>query len=243
MEPLWALSLLVLGWVPMLLGIGWPRRADSLRPEEPPPLPERRGAEPLPETGEFPPPVERLGRADDDRDASRAGERSLPESRDAPRAGLGRRGPEGRRVSRFDRMLLLLTWCACAALTASALWAARTRPEPQRLAWGVALFWIGVGLWLWGRAVAGAHFAQVARVPAVLETRGPYRLTRHPLYVATSIACLGQALAGGSPWSFGLWIAVVLVFSVRARREERLLRAAFGARWTAYAQRTPRILP
>ena len=86
--------------------------------------------------------------------------------------------------------------------------------------------------WLWARAALGDVFAQLARVPARLVTAGPYRRLRHPLYTATALGCLGQAWAGGSRLGFAIWIALVLVLVTRARREDRLLHAAFGEAWS-----------
>jgi protein-S-isoprenylcysteine O-methyltransferase Ste14 len=137
---------------------------------------------------------------------------------------------------------VLLTYVACAALTAVAWWSSRDAPPP-RLAVGVGLFATGIALWLWGRGGLDAEFAQVARVPAALVTGGAFGRARHPLYLATTIACLGQAVAAGSAAGFGLWLTVIGIFAARARREERLLRDAFGPVWDAYARRTPRGLP
>jgi protein-S-isoprenylcysteine O-methyltransferase Ste14 len=140
-------------------------------------------------------------------------------------------------------MLLLLTWCACIALSALTLWNTLHGRATLRTWAGVSVFWAGIALWLWGRAALGAHFAQSARAPAILVTHGPFRFVRHPLYLATTIACLGQAWAGGSILAGILWGTIVLILAVRARREEHLLRQAFGPVWRAYESRTRRILP
>jgi protein-S-isoprenylcysteine O-methyltransferase Ste14 len=139
-------------------------------------------------------------------------------------------------VARFDRILLLLTWIACIALTAAALVAVRHAAGHPRVAWGIALFWAGIAAWLWGRSAWRADFAQLARVPAALVTRGPYRVVRHPLYLSTAIAAGGQAVAAGTRLAAGLWIGLAMVLVVRAWREERLLRGAFGSAWDAYAR-------
>lgn len=146
-------------------------------------------------------------------------------------------------VGRFDRILLLLTWVACAALTVSALWFLRRDPAPARLAAGTTLFLSGMALWTYARWALGEHYMQVAAPPAALVTRGPYRIVRHPLYLGTALGCLGQALAAGALAPLAMWAALVGVLLARAAREERLLRVAFGSAWDAYAQRTARALP
>ena len=77
-----------------------------------------------------------------------------------------------------------------------------------------------------------------------LVTSGPYRIVRHPIYLAT----IGMLLATGL--SFSRWPALVagLAFAIagtalRVRDEESLLRAAFGGEFEEYRRRVPAILP
>jgi len=77
-----------------------------------------------------------------------------------------------------------------------------------------------------------------------LATTGPYAFVRHPIYTGM----LGMLLATGLAVSN--WLAIVaglIVFAVgtiiRIRREERLLRAAFGQTFEAYARRVPALIP
>ena len=77
-----------------------------------------------------------------------------------------------------------------------------------------------------------------------LVTTGPYRLVRHPIYLAFVLVTLGEALA------FASWPALAIVLSGivptlawRARAEEELLERALGDRYSVYRQRTRRIIP
>jgi protein-S-isoprenylcysteine O-methyltransferase Ste14 len=76
--------------------------------------------------------------------------------------------------------------------------------------------------------------------PAYLITRGPYRYSRNPLYLADAIVWLGWAAFYGSLLLLGLFILGILLGSPVLRREERGLEARFGEAWRAYRQSTPR---
>jgi protein-S-isoprenylcysteine O-methyltransferase Ste14 len=151
----------------------------------------------------------------------------------APAAGRAGLRPG---VARFDGILLLLTWIVCMVLTALAVVSVRHAATSFRIGAGVVLFLAGIGAWIWGRNAWEADFSQVARAPAALVTRGPYRFVRHPLYLSTALAALGQATAAGGWRDAALWTLLAVVLSVRARREERILESAFGAVWRDYAR-------
>ena len=145
---------------------------------------------------------------------------------------------------RFDRGLLILTWILCMSLTAASTWdAAHAMPHAsRRVAAGIAVQWAAMSAWSWARASMGAAFAQTG-VPPHLVARGLYRRVRHPMYVATAVAALGLALAGGRQRDFALWVFLCSVFVLRAWREERVLRQRFADGWDAYASRTLGLLP
>lgn len=77
-----------------------------------------------------------------------------------------------------------------------------------------------------------------------LVTEGPYRIVRNPIYTGM----FGMLLATGlaiSHW-IGLLIAVVVFIVgtlIRVRSEEKLLREAFGAEFTAYERKVPALIP
>jgi protein-S-isoprenylcysteine O-methyltransferase Ste14 len=139
-----------------------------------------------------------------------------------------------------DRLLLYATWMWCIALTLVAAWDVRgaSHDASRRVTAGVLVFLAGTVSWTWARRAMGDRFAQVARVPAALVRRGPYRYLRHPMYVATAVAACGQALAAGTTRAAALALAVLVILGVRAWREEGLLAAAFGPEWDDYAART-----
>jgi protein-S-isoprenylcysteine O-methyltransferase Ste14 len=77
----------------------------------------------------------------------------------------------------------------------------------------------------------------------VVDT-GPYRLVRHPIYTGMILAALATALEKGT--ILGL-VGVALItfgFWLKARMEERFLRAELGPEaYDAYAKRTPMLAP
>lgn len=120
----------------------------------------------------------------------------------------------------------------------------------------------GLGLYLWSdawfrrhgvasgiapNAWAAAIFKNVSvpdATPArhdVLLTDGPFRLSRHPMYLGMALALFGLALALGSATPF--LIAAVFPLGVdrlHIRPEEAALAARFGETWHAYAARVRR---
>jgi protein-S-isoprenylcysteine O-methyltransferase Ste14 len=77
-----------------------------------------------------------------------------------------------------------------------------------------------------------------------LQTRGPYRLVRHPLYLGMFVATIGFAIAFGSLWGMLIVVAVFIPAGLwRARLEEEALARKFGTEWQQYAKDTHFILP
>jgi len=77
-----------------------------------------------------------------------------------------------------------------------------------------------------------------------LITVGPYAYIRNPIY----IAMLGMLISTGLAMEHWIVLPVAVVIFVvglviRVRSEEKLLRAAFGAEFEAYARRVPAVLP
>ncbi len=117
-----------------------------------------------------------------------------------------------------------------------------------RLADALAILSAAASVWLTVAAVRTLGKQWNLRAALVeghsLVTSGPYRIVRHPIYLAT----IGMLLATGL--SFSRWPALVagLAFALagttlRVRDEESLLRGAFGGEFEDYRRRVPAILP
>lgn len=76
-----------------------------------------------------------------------------------------------------------------------------------------------------------------------LITRGPYRFSRNPIYVAFTLMHLGVGFWSGKAWILaGLLPALLLIHFGVVRREERYLERKFGEPFEAYRQQVRRWL-
>jgi protein-S-isoprenylcysteine O-methyltransferase Ste14 len=102
---------------------------------------------------------------------------------------------------------------------------------------GLILFLPSCALWLLARYQLGSAFTARAEARS-LVTDGVYARIRNPIYVAAELMSMGLAIFLG--WWFLLGISVISIpMQVRrARREARVLEAAFGDRYRAHRART-----
>lgn len=77
---------------------------------------------------------------------------------------------------------------------------------------------------------------------AALVTTGLYGVVRHPIYSGLLLLGLALLLVGASIWHALVWLALVVLLSVKARWEERMLLAAHPG-YAAYAARVGRFIP
>lgn len=105
-------------------------------------------------------------------------------------------------------------------------------------AFGLAL----IALCIVGRAWCSLYIG--GRKKAEIVDRGPYSISRNPLYVFSFIGAFGVGAQTGSVTLALLFLAVTFaVFWFTVRREEAWLTEAFGAPYLAYVARTPRFGP
>ena len=84
-----------------------------------------------------------------------------------------------------------------------------------------------------------------------LVTGGLYSLVRHPGYLGLALNFVGMALChatGNGRWVWGAGYAATMgyaavFFARRMRKEDEVLRGAFGKEWEAWAGGTRRIVP
>ena len=115
-------------------------------------------------------------------------------------------------------------------------------PVPYRYG-GIVFVLVGLAIGLW----ALSFFEKIgttlrpSKAPSVLVVRGPFRFSRHPMYLGLTFALCGFALLLGSltPW------AIVLAFFVLVARrsalaEEELAEKIFGDGYRRYKRRVRR---
>ena len=104
----------------------------------------------------------------------------------------------------------------------------------------------GAALFRWSSTTMGRNWSLVARTrdDHELVATGPFALVRHPIYVSMLLFLLALAIATGHYLQL-LWAvpAFALGTWIRIREEEKLLRAAFGEAFDAYARRTGAMFP
>ena len=76
-----------------------------------------------------------------------------------------------------------------------------------------------------------------------LATGGPFRLLRHPIYMALNLLALGSALWIPTLATWAAFVFIVVGGDLRARAEESVLHRSFGEQYASYCSRTPRFLP
>ena len=105
-----------------------------------------------------------------------------------------------------------------------------SQPTVDSLLLGALLMAAGVALRLW----AAGHVEKSREV----TSSGPYRFTRHPLYLGSTLLGLGVAVAANHVL-LGLAIVLYLGLTLGAaiRSEEAHLREKFGDAYDAYAAR------
>ena len=131
-------------------------------------------------------------------------------------------------------LFLFLDWLSPAPILALSL----TWP-------GAVLLAVGAGLNIWG-----AYTMIKARTPlnpyrpaSAIVTKGPFRLTRNPLYMGFNLVFIGLALAINSLWGILALVPVVLVMHYGViLREERHLEEKFGEPYRQYCRDVGRYL-
>lgn len=107
---------------------------------------------------------------------------------------------------------------------------------------GAAGFGGGAAMFWWGMATFAGRTGILLQRPArQLVTVGPYQYTRNPMYVGFVAMYIGLSLLANTVWPLLLLPAVIaLLVWIVISREERYMRATFGAAYDAYCRRVRR---
>ena len=103
------------------------------------------------------------------------------------------------------------------------------RPNPTSLIWGMLVAIAGEAVRVW----AAGHLEKGREV----TRSGPYRFSRHPLYVGSTLIACGITVAAASRW-VAIVTAVYLAATLTAaiRTEEAFLRRQFGEEYDDYCR-------
>ena len=109
----------------------------------------------------------------------------------------------------------------------------------------LGLFFIlfGIILNLWADALFKKRNTPVKphELPTSLEVSGPFRISRHPMYLGMAAILLGLAILLGSVITFVFPVLFILVMELLfIPLEDRNLEQAFGAEYRAYKKRVRR---
>lgn len=125
-------------------------------------------------------------------------------------------------------------------------WESGGPSPPSRLA-GIALLAAGLAVVAWCFACFvrdGVGSPSPLAPPLHLVARGPYRWVRHPMYLATAAAIIGQGLLLGRPVLLACALLYLVALGLQVRwLEDPRLRARFGAEYDAYRTAVPGWIP
>jgi protein-S-isoprenylcysteine O-methyltransferase Ste14 len=107
----------------------------------------------------------------------------------------------------------------------------------RRVGWPLIV--TGLALAAWATREAGE--IDLER-PDRVATSGPYSFSRHPMYVAWTLAFVGVGLVINTAWLMILLPPLAALIDREVRTEEDRLTAAFGVEYQAYQAQVRRYL-
>jgi protein-S-isoprenylcysteine O-methyltransferase Ste14 len=168
---------------------------------------------------------------------------------DAPEGIRGRRGQEGKLVSRQTVVRIVLViglYVALFLLPFADRRSVGVYTGGQPGAWlGLVLIALGYGLVYWSGVLLGRQYSAEVTIQEEhqLITSGVYGYIRHPRYLGVILLALGMSLL------FRSWVGLVLSLPLagallfRITDEEDLMAKEFGRVWEEYCRRTWRLIP
>jgi protein-S-isoprenylcysteine O-methyltransferase Ste14 len=110
---------------------------------------------------------------------------------------------------------------------------------------GVIVTLVGVCVTVWARICLGRNWSDkvVIKEDHELIRTGPYAYIRHPIYSGVLLGVAGTALAIGEWRGVVAFALLFTTYSMKAKKEERVLAGAFGAAFEEHARRTGFLLP
>jgi protein-S-isoprenylcysteine O-methyltransferase Ste14 len=110
---------------------------------------------------------------------------------------------------------------------------------------GMAMTVLGGLFAIWARLTLGGNWSGRVTVKEDHEliVKGPYAVTRHPIYSGILLAYAGTAFAVGK-WHGLVGLCVILIgLMIKMSREERLMMETFPDAYPQYRQRVKALIP
>lgn len=97
----------------------------------------------------------------------------------------------------------------------------------------------------WARLSLGTMWTPgpCVRRDHVLQTGGPYAVTRHPIYTGILGMVLCTTAVTRHGWLLAVFLVAVVALRIKIRAEERILCDAFPVDYDRYRRRVPRLVP
>jgi len=108
---------------------------------------------------------------------------------------------------------------------------------------GVSLMLFGFLFWVVSVKYLGGFHSRDIRPKVKLQTKGPYRIVRHPMFFSWIAIAIGAEIFFQSLEAISLLAAFCILLIIRSKREEKYLEKKFGAEWKKYKKKVGFILP
>lgn len=148
------------------------------------------------------------------------------------------RRPVVGKASGLTPRLVAIIGCALPSLVALA---PRIHASPATAVLPSAIILLGTAAAIYSVFFLGRSFSVFPQARR-LVTDGPYRIVRHPLYLAELAVIFGAIWDIRQPWPFLIFFCAVAIQALRMHFEEKILSETFPS-YLDYAKRTARLLP
>ena len=103
----------------------------------------------------------------------------------------------------------------------------------------------GMAVTSWSRIALGRYWSDkvILQTEHQLIRSGPYACMRHPLYSGVLLAVLGTALVLGEVRGLLSFVVLLFNYSIKAKREERILAERFGPEFQEHEKQAGFLLP
>jgi len=98
---------------------------------------------------------------------------------------------------------------------------------------------------IWSRLILGKMWASDALIKEnhKLRVKGPYSITRHPIYTGMLGMLLGSTLRNGIGVEWLVFVCLIVYFKLKIKNEEKLLIEIFGEQYQTFKKTTPQLFP